>query len=186
MRPILALALALAILASSASASSAPRAQRIADGAAANTDPCEPLTQDVCGKTPGCVWCRCAAVPSACYQSEQAKRLPPAVFQVLRLAELQDGAKRGRPLALGGRAGQALGAEGHAAGAGGGLGPLRRRRQRRRVAKWRISCVVPRCGRGSSVPYVWALRTAVPARSATQATRTGVLLSCTPSELHPY
>ena len=45
-------------------------------------DQCEPLAEGACKQTEGCVWCRCAAVPSACYTSEQAKRLPPAVFQV--------------------------------------------------------------------------------------------------------
>jgi hypothetical protein len=40
--------------------------------------------QATCGKTDGCVWCRCKAVPSACFQVEQAKHLPPAVFEVRR------------------------------------------------------------------------------------------------------
>ena len=37
--------------------------------------------QDACAAMPGCVWCRCAAVPSACFTAEQAHALPPAVFQ---------------------------------------------------------------------------------------------------------
>jgi hypothetical protein len=86
---------ALALLVGSAhGASTAPAAKRIAVDSAAvaanaaaaaapnAADKCEPLPQDVCGSTPGCVWCRCAAVPSSCFPEDQAKHLPPAVFQV--------------------------------------------------------------------------------------------------------
>ena len=35
-----------------------------------------------CDDSPNyCVWCMSAAVPSACYSEEEAKRLPAAVFK---------------------------------------------------------------------------------------------------------
>lgn len=37
--------------------------------------------QDSCSDSDNCVWCLSAAVPSACYTTEEAKRLPAAVFQ---------------------------------------------------------------------------------------------------------
>lgn len=47
---------------------------------AEEADPCENLPQAQC-KPPQCVWCKSAAVPSACFTKEQAQRLPPGVFQ---------------------------------------------------------------------------------------------------------
>ncbi|KAI7841305.1 hypothetical protein COHA_004924 [Chlorella ohadii] len=38
-------------------------------------------TEDTCSAKQGCVWCMSAAVRSACYTEEEAKRLPAAVFR---------------------------------------------------------------------------------------------------------
>jgi len=37
--------------------------------------------KDECQKDSSCSWCEASAVPSACYTKENAKRLPPAVFE---------------------------------------------------------------------------------------------------------
>eukprot|EP00193_Tetraselmis_chui_P009732 CAMPEP_0177750962 /NCGR_PEP_ID=MMETSP0491_2-20121128/120_1 /TAXON_ID=63592 /ORGANISM="Tetraselmis chuii, Strain PLY429" /LENGTH=107 /DNA_ID=CAMNT_0019266043 /DNA_START=96 /DNA_END=419 /DNA_ORIENTATION=- len=44
-------------------------------------DPCEPLSETNCGSTEGCVWCKAQAIPSSCFKTEDAARLPPGVFQ---------------------------------------------------------------------------------------------------------
>ncbi|GBF91915.1 hypothetical protein Rsub_04639 [Raphidocelis subcapitata] len=67
--------------AADAAAALAAAAARLGAAVLLGADQCEPLAQDACAKTEGCVWCRCAAVPSACFTAEQAKHLPPAVFQ---------------------------------------------------------------------------------------------------------
>lgn len=36
--------------------------------------------EDGCNKDADCVWCKCAAVPSACWSVEDSKRLPAAVY----------------------------------------------------------------------------------------------------------
>merc|ERR1711968_282020 len=42
---------------------------------------CESITsQDSCDKNSACTWCKAAAVPSKCYNKEDAKKLPPGVF----------------------------------------------------------------------------------------------------------
>ena len=42
---------------------------------------CEPIgNQTSCDATAGCVWCKCAAVPSKCYDAVQAKKLPGSIF----------------------------------------------------------------------------------------------------------
>ncbi|KAI3438748.1 hypothetical protein D9Q98_001167 [Chlorella vulgaris] len=46
-----------------------------------NTDCQSKLDESSCAATQKCVWCLSAAVPSACYQDDEARRLPPAVFQ---------------------------------------------------------------------------------------------------------
>lgn len=49
----------------------------------ADPDPCNAIKDmDSCAKDTqdGCTWCKSAAVPSACYSADQAKKLPPAVF----------------------------------------------------------------------------------------------------------
>ena len=43
-------------------------------------DECGDLGKGSCEGNPTCAWCVSAAVPSACYTVEQAKRLPSAVF----------------------------------------------------------------------------------------------------------
>jgi hypothetical protein len=44
-------------------------------------DECFSLEDErACGGAAGCVWCESAAVASACYTAEQARGLPPAVF----------------------------------------------------------------------------------------------------------
>jgi hypothetical protein len=63
--------------------------------------PAQPPRQDACHTTAGCVWCRCAAVPSACYTAEQAKRLPAAVFTVRnQLGKRRRGGGQGGPVPL--------------------------------------------------------------------------------------
>ncbi len=42
---------------------------------------CTDLKKDTCTANHNCVWCVAAAVPSACYSPEEAKRLPAAVFK---------------------------------------------------------------------------------------------------------
>lgn len=60
----------------------APRATGIAaeSKAPAAVTP-SPLPLQAACSHGGCVWCLSAAVPSACYTAEEAKRLPAAVFQ---------------------------------------------------------------------------------------------------------
>lgn len=56
-------------------------AEVLAVGRDANAE-CEALKDETtCAATPPCVWCVSAAVPPACYTADEAKRLPPAVFQ---------------------------------------------------------------------------------------------------------
>mmetsp|Transcript_113905 Transcript_113905/g.309483 ORF Transcript_113905/g.309483 Transcript_113905/m.309483 type:complete len:392 (-) Transcript_113905:232-1407(-) len=45
-------------------------------------DPCNGVHTDEksCGSDARCTWCKAAAVPSACFQKEDAKGLPPGVF----------------------------------------------------------------------------------------------------------
>ena len=42
---------------------------------------CDGLPESRCDAAPACVWCAAAAVPSACYTTADAARLPPGVFQ---------------------------------------------------------------------------------------------------------
>ena len=42
---------------------------------------CSKLSSDACYSEDGCSWCTAGAVPSSCHSSENAARLPPAVFQ---------------------------------------------------------------------------------------------------------
>ena len=44
------------------------------------SDECSDLGKGACEGNPSCSWCVSAAVPSACYTIEQARRLPAAVF----------------------------------------------------------------------------------------------------------
>ncbi|KAL4519643.1 hypothetical protein Ndes2526B_g01780 [Nannochloris sp. 'desiccata'] len=45
-----------------------------------SSDECSDLDKHQCEGNASCAWCVSAAVPSACYTIEQAKRLPAAVF----------------------------------------------------------------------------------------------------------
>ena len=45
-----------------------------------SSDECSDLDKNQCEGNASCSWCVSAAVPSACYTTEQAKRLPAAVF----------------------------------------------------------------------------------------------------------
>ena len=48
----------------------------------AGTAACESIsTQDKCDAQDACSWCAAAAVPSSCKKKEDAKKLPPSVFQ---------------------------------------------------------------------------------------------------------
>lgn len=47
---------------------------------AVGSDECSDLDKGGCEGEGACAWCVSAAVPSACYTVEQAKRLPAAVF----------------------------------------------------------------------------------------------------------
>jgi hypothetical protein len=40
----------------------------------------EHSAEDGCNADSGCVWCKCAAVPSKCWSVEDSKRLPAAVY----------------------------------------------------------------------------------------------------------
>eukprot|EP00418_Pyrodinium_bahamense_P080461 CAMPEP_0179050298 /NCGR_PEP_ID=MMETSP0796-20121207/20652_1 /TAXON_ID=73915 /ORGANISM="Pyrodinium bahamense, Strain pbaha01" /LENGTH=169 /DNA_ID=CAMNT_0020746793 /DNA_START=60 /DNA_END=565 /DNA_ORIENTATION=+ len=42
---------------------------------------CEGLTEAACNQDVACSWCTAAAVPSKCFSKEDAKKLPPAVFE---------------------------------------------------------------------------------------------------------
>ncbi len=43
-------------------------------------DACQYSDQTSCDADALCTWCKCAAVPSACYTVVNAKKLPPSVF----------------------------------------------------------------------------------------------------------
>jgi len=51
--------------------------------AAAQEDACRSkhASQDDCQTDAACTWCKAAAVPSSCFTKENAKKLPPAVFE---------------------------------------------------------------------------------------------------------
>ena len=49
--------------------------------AAAGGNACDGLSEARCDAAPACVWCAAAAVPSACYTTADAAKLPPGVFQ---------------------------------------------------------------------------------------------------------
>jgi len=46
-----------------------------------SNDKCSGAASDGACKSQGCVWCESAAVPGGCYTAEEAKALPPAIFQ---------------------------------------------------------------------------------------------------------
>jgi hypothetical protein len=48
--------------------------------AAPAADACTYATQDACNAVAECRWCICHALPSSCHTLEQAKKLPPSVF----------------------------------------------------------------------------------------------------------
>ena len=58
----------------------------VAVGTAQDTDPCYELHHDEASCNAddstggGCVWCRCAALPSACFTTANAETLPPSVY----------------------------------------------------------------------------------------------------------
>ena len=37
----------------------------------------------------GCVWCKCAALPSACFTKADASRLPPSIYSCAKKAEFE-------------------------------------------------------------------------------------------------
>lgn len=48
---------------------------------------CDGLSEARCDAAPACVWCAAAAVPSACYTTADAAKLPPGVFQCGKKSE---------------------------------------------------------------------------------------------------
>lgn len=46
--------------------------------------------EDDCNNMDKCSWCKAGAVPPACHSLENAKNLPPAVFQCSKLEEVKD------------------------------------------------------------------------------------------------
>ena len=46
----------------------------------AGEDDCKFTDQSSCDADANCTWCKCAAVPSVCYNLTMAKRLPVSVF----------------------------------------------------------------------------------------------------------
>uniref|UniRef100_A0AAV1U259 Cysteine proteinase n=1 Tax=Peronospora matthiolae TaxID=2874970 RepID=A0AAV1U259_9STRA len=80
---LLAVALTLPLVAAVASTSPSPQLLDLLfsfypDEA---TDPCHSsVTKDKCLAN-HCAWCICAAVPSSCYSLQEAKELPPTIFQ---------------------------------------------------------------------------------------------------------
>eukprot|EP00469_Lotharella_globosa_P009003 CAMPEP_0167771556 /NCGR_PEP_ID=MMETSP0111_2-20121227/348_1 /TAXON_ID=91324 /ORGANISM="Lotharella globosa, Strain CCCM811" /LENGTH=236 /DNA_ID=CAMNT_0007660931 /DNA_START=41 /DNA_END=751 /DNA_ORIENTATION=- len=61
-------------------------------GAYAQTDACQQKYSDEasCMKDPVCTWCKSAAVPSSCLEKENAKKLPPGVFQCESLVSVTE------------------------------------------------------------------------------------------------
>mmetsp|Transcript_66245 Transcript_66245/g.158459 ORF Transcript_66245/g.158459 Transcript_66245/m.158459 type:complete len:617 (+) Transcript_66245:94-1944(+) len=51
-------------------------------GASAQDDECKAAhsSQSECEQDSKCTWCKCAAVPSSCWTKENAKKLPPSVY----------------------------------------------------------------------------------------------------------
>jgi hypothetical protein len=67
---------------SSSSSSSSSLQEQEQEQEPKNGDACEGLGEPACAASVGvCVWCVASAVPSACYTVDQAKALPPGVFE---------------------------------------------------------------------------------------------------------
>lgn len=64
----------------------------------AKNDACLPLTTEAaCNAVDDCVWCKAGAIPSSCFTTADAKRLPPAVFKCDPKTPSREGGAEGQP-----------------------------------------------------------------------------------------
>lgn len=75
------LALAVAVTSMAAADSHSPSHALVFQAPLAADADCHALKAEASCLAAHCAWCKAGAVPSACYTSEEAQQLPPAVFQ---------------------------------------------------------------------------------------------------------
>eukprot|EP00036_Acanthoecidae_sp_10tr_P001569 CAMPEP_0182948090 /NCGR_PEP_ID=MMETSP0105_2-20130417/59584_1 /TAXON_ID=81532 ORGANISM="Acanthoeca-like sp., Strain 10tr" /NCGR_SAMPLE_ID=MMETSP0105_2 /ASSEMBLY_ACC=CAM_ASM_000205 /LENGTH=309 /DNA_ID=CAMNT_0025088377 /DNA_START=45 /DNA_END=971 /DNA_ORIENTATION=- len=59
--------------------------QAFGKGKSASNDDCTYTTESACDANSTCTWCKCAAVPSACWTKKDAAGLPPGVYECDKL-----------------------------------------------------------------------------------------------------